>query len=317
MKETEKNPLHQKYRPKTFDEIAGSENQRTVKPLKTLLKDGNVHTFLLVGPSGCGKTTIARLIKDALGCSNSDFKELNGGNDRGIGSIREIIYEEGFFPRDGDVKVILIDECHRLTPDSMEALLKVIEEPAPGTYFIFATTNPEKLLVTFKNRCTPFRVSPLNREEMRILLNGIIEKEDAHLTPRIVGAIITMAEGSPRQALVLLELVINLEDERSMLDALEGGEEEPAALKAVIQSLLFDKNWNAVVEYFTNPDPNPEKIRRAILTGLANILLSETAADTTKEQAARITSIFSQPTLFGVGNSSLVHACWKVIHDTK
>jgi len=250
-----------------------------------------------------------------------DFTDINGGNDRGIETIRQIIHEQEFYPLEGEVKVILIDECHRLTKDSWEALLKVTEEPAPGTYFIFATTNPEKIPPTMINRsggpAGGYKVHPVDRDEMTPFLKVIDEKEDTGVPINVMNEIITQANGSPRQALILFEKVMNLKDDKEMLKALEGSEEETAAFKAVIQSLLFDKDWNVVVEYLKNPGSDPEKIRRAILTGLANILLSEIAEEGTKVEAARIMSIFSEPTLLGMGNSSLVHACWKVMHDTK
>ena len=245
----EKNPLHKKHRPKTWAEIVGKKNQATCENLRSVLREGNVRLYLLVGPSGCGKTTIARLIKDVLGCSEVDFTDLNAGNDRGIDSIRQLIHEQEFYPLDGEVKVILIDECHRLTKDSWEALLKVTEEPAPGTYFIFATTNPEKIPPTMINRCGGpaggYKVHKVEREEMRDFLKGIDDKEEAGIPLNVMNEILTQADGSPRQALILFEKVMNLGGERSMLDALEGAGEETTAFNEVIHSLLLTKDWAA------------------------------------------------------------------------
>ena len=224
MKKTEKDSLPAKYRPKTWGEIIGKKNQETCKILRSAIRDGNVHLFLLTGPSGCGKTTVARLIKEALTCANEDFTELNGGNDRGIETIRQIIHEQEYFPLQGEVKVILIDECHRLTKDSWEALLKVTEEPAPGTYFILATTNPEKIPDTMINRCGgpsgAYTVYAVDRDEMTPFLKAINKKEGEGVPINVITEVVTQASGSPREALVLFEKVMKLEGEKEMLKAI-------------------------------------------------------------------------------------------------
>jgi DNA polymerase III gamma/tau subunit len=312
----EKNQLHKKYRPKTWAEVIGKKNQETCKLLRSAIREGKVHLFLLIGPSGCGKTTIARLIKDALGCSEVDFTELNAGNDRGIDSIRQLIHEQEFYPLDGEVKVILIDECHRLTNDSWNALLKVTEEPAPGTYFILSTTNPEKIPETMKNRCGgpsgAYKVAVVGRDEMTPFLQEIDGKEDVGLSIEIITEIVTQAKGSPRQALVLFEKIMNLKDEEAMKKALEP-EDETKLFNDLTHSLLFSKELQPILDYFEKPDSDSEGVRRGIIGRMAKIYSNPKNKDVTRARALKIAKAFMAGHFYNMGDAPLLITCIELI----
>jgi Holliday junction resolvasome RuvABC ATP-dependent DNA helicase subunit/archaellum biogenesis ATPase FlaH len=219
--EKEKQSLHVKYRPETWDDVIGNKNEKTVNNLKAVLKKGNERTFLISGATGCGKTTIARLIKKELGCSDIDFLEINAGNLRGLDTIREVLRDCLFSPIQGSTKIFFFDEAHQITGAAAEALLKATEEPPAGVYFILATTNPKKLPEALRGRCTEYKVFPLSLSEMKELLTEVISKEKiVGVTDNVVGAISHAAGGCPRKALVILGKLKDLETEKEMLEAI-------------------------------------------------------------------------------------------------
>src|SRR3989344_4415294 len=168
--------LYRKYRPKSFDEVIGQE--QVVRVLNNSLKQGRVaHAYLFSGPRGVGKTTIARLVAKALNCAKSDFHgksdfngsvpcntcescnefnagssfnliEIDAASNRGIDEVRELRESVRFVPSKGKYKVYVIDECHQLTKDAFNALLKTLEEPPAHAIFILATTELDKVPAT-------------------------------------------------------------------------------------------------------------------------------------------------------------------------
>jgi len=167
-------PLQLKYRPKNFENFIG--NNSTITALKSSLDKKTVRCYLIHGKSGCGKTTLARIIATKLGATDRDIKELNVSNQRGIDKARKIITLTIYRPL-GGVRVFILDEAHRSTVDFQNAMLKIMEEPPKGNYFVLCTTEPEKLLETIKNRCSIFHVRELSIDEITILLNYVIKEE--------------------------------------------------------------------------------------------------------------------------------------------
>jgi DNA polymerase III gamma/tau subunit len=203
-------PLTKKYRPKTWDEVIG--NDALKKSLRYILSKGTHRAFLLTGPSGCGKTTIARLVAEEVGGTNWSIQEMNGGNDRGIDTIRnEIVKKMDLGTLDSGVKVYILDECHRLTKDAWEALLKPTEEPG-NCYFVFATTEPEKLTKTILQRLMTYEVIPLSGTQIKTLITKIATAEGIPLSEKNAERIALLSGGSPRLATTYMEQAGNLDD---------------------------------------------------------------------------------------------------------
>ena len=150
-------PLHTDYRPEALTDIVG--NETAVKQIESLLtKENPNRSLLFLGPSGCGKTTLARIVANEVGAGGSDFHELNTSDFGGIEMVREIRAKSQYRPVHGQSVVWLMDECHRLSAAAQEAILKLLEDPPPNVWIILATTEPSKLKVTVRRRCTEIAV---------------------------------------------------------------------------------------------------------------------------------------------------------------
>jgi len=289
-------PLHLKYRPSTFAEIIG--NNSLIDSLQIIFKnfektktgkikwiDGEpvgrgITTILLQGPTGCGKTTIARIIAKEVGARDQDIKELNIADARGIDAARTIIENARFMPLGGKAKVYILDEVANATTNFFEALLKILEEPPRKTYFILCTTDPGKLPKTIRNRCTIYEVNSLRRNELtKLIKNVLIEERRRKFPKEAIEKIAISADGCPRQALVLLDSVIDIEDDEKLLAAINDFSSEKAEIVELFNALLKKTKWSEMAKILKNIDEEPEKLRYAILTRMTNILLSGKQSD--------------------------------------
>jgi len=161
--------LYKKHRPTDFDEMVGQDN--SVKRLKVKIDNDELpHFILFTGPTGCGKTTLARIVRRKLHCSRHDFIE---GAPRKIEDVRLIKRRVNQAPMKGNCRVWLIDECHKLTSDAQDEFLKMLEDTPSHVYFLFTTTDPQKLKATIKNRATQVTVKPLSDSDLNKLLTDI------------------------------------------------------------------------------------------------------------------------------------------------
>jgi len=306
-------PLHLKYRPSTFAEVVGNDN--TIESLISVLrKKGRSRCFLFHGESGCGKTTLARIVAKEVGCSDADFFEYNMANTRGIDTIRDVAWKCTYAPMDGDVKVYLFDECHRQTRDAQEALLKMLEDTPKHVCFILCTTDPGKLLKTIRTRCSSFRVSTLQRVKIANLLKSVLEKEKVAISTVVVREIAKVVEGCPRQALVLLGQVINMDEEEALqaiTDSSIGlvvGEE---GILDLCRALLepSKRQWKKVSEILKKLDADAEGTRLAILGYLSKVLLSR--------GDGRVADLMLHflDNFYDSGKAGLVFACYRACEE--
>ena len=279
-------PLQTTFRPKSLDEIVG--NEVLIEELKTKLNpelNDLPHMFLITGPSGCGKTTIARIIRQHLGCSDLDFFQFNASNTRGIDTVREVLENMNLSPMNGKVKVYFFDECHQLTGPAQEALLKETEEPPAHVYFIFCTTEPEKLKETFKRRALQLQVQKLIRGDILNLLRRTLKQLDREdFFPNVVAKIAMNADGSAGQAMKLLDSVLHLTKEQEALKAVEitmGSEGNILELSRILvnRDVGFSHKWLKVMKILKDTDVEPEVARRAILTYMEKVMLGGQGSD--------------------------------------
>lgn len=299
-------PLAIDYRPKTFDKVAG--NHQTVKALQAILnreRKDIQHAFLLTGPSGCGKTTLARIISEQLGCVGRDYTEVDSGQFRGIDTIRDIRNQMMYKPLEGKVRVWLLDECHQMSKDAMSAMLKALEDAPPHVFFILATTDPEKLLPTIKGRCAQFEVQPLDQDEMTDFLSTICRKERKRVPADVLKQISRDSMGSCRNALQVLDKIIDLDPEDMKVVAEQEASKENQVID-LCRALMKREKWPVVTQILKGLEKeDPEKVRLSVMGYASTVALNEKDAS----KAYLILDVFKDPT-YNNGRAQLVWACY-------
>jgi len=305
--------LQIKYRPKSFDEVFG--NRQVVEALKKIVARKNrPHAFLFHGPPGTGKTTLAGILAGELGASGRDFIEMDSATYRGIKDIREL-KDIFFIAPSSKARFVFFDEAHKLTKDAEEAMLKDLERFPPHLYFAFATTEPKQLLPTTLSRLTPFETKKLSTVEMRALIQYVVGKEGSQLPSVVIDKLVAVANGIPRDALKILDMVLSAGTKEAMLSVISNlkfDENEVRDLCRLLLSINGDgmKSWikvRTVLEGLS--DKNPEDIRRAVL-GWCNVALMKTKDVRVAIRAFDIMACFEEPT-YHIGFPGITKAAFR------
>ena len=468
------------YRPRTLDEVVGNESSiKSIEGILSKPKEKIPHAWLFEGESGTGKTTLARIIRDLLGCDPMDFKEYNSSNTRGIDTIRQLREKASLYPRNGDTKVYLMDECfwkntlietpngdvcikditpgsainniygtdvvekvainkiplnrlckvnfvngvstyttkdhlyftnngwveaqavdsldclccvskqvrtielnkeglntrcqkrkktnsirvesveiyepgsndesfnsiisdkerdqgfiemydlkvknhpsykadgvlvhncHMLTKEAQNALLKLLEDPPQYAYFFLATTNPEKLIRPIHSRCTTIKVTPVSSKKMIPFIKDILFEEigeEANDFPAdVIKGIADNSNGACRDALKLLDMIIDMENFDDMLDVIKQGVPQEGDLKTLCDLLKSPRSqWKDYSVFLKTFTEEPEKVRRSVLSWFTNMLL-----DDGNTRTAEIVEAFEE-NYYDSGKAGLILSCFQV-----
>jgi len=262
------------------------------------------HTILFTGPSGCGKTTIARILRKKVKCDDFDFIEMNASESRGIDTVRDIKSNVGKSPMGGKSRVFLIDECHQLTPDAQNALLKVLEDTPDHVYFFLATTDPQKLKTTVRTRCHEVVCKPIPVKLLLELMAAVCSKEEKEIDDKVLTKIADVADGSARKALVILNGVIGLPTIEEQLAAIESGDTQGQAIE-LARALIRGAKWGEVSKIVKSIETEePEGVRHLVLAYCRSVLLNKGDG-----RAAAIMACF-QYNFFDTKKAGLALAAW-------
>lgn len=230
--------LYRRYRPESFDELIGQS--QVTDPLRAALRQNRVnHAYLFSGPRGCGKTTSARILARCLNCAEGptdtpcgkcdscvelsrdgsgslDVVEIDAASHNGVDDARELRERAGFAPARDRYKIFILDEAHMVTLQGFNALLKIVEEPPEHVKFIFATTEPEKVIGTIRSRTHhyPFRLVPPS-----VMLDYVTElcvQEKVTIEDGVLPLVIRAGGGSVRDTLSLLDQIIAGSDDSTV-----------------------------------------------------------------------------------------------------
>ncbi len=271
--------LARKWRPKKFQDVIGQEHiTRSLQ--NAILRKKIGHAYLLTGTRGIGKTSVARIFAKALRCQNLledgnacgkcisclDFEgegslnihEIDGASNNSVENIRDLIGEVHFLPTTGKYRVYIIDEVHMLTSQAFNVLLKTLEEPPAHVIFIFATTEPDKMLGTVLSRCQRFDFKMATAEELFKHIKQVAQVEDIKFeNDDAIMAICKEGKGSVRDTLTLLDQILSFTDDKFISEeilVMALGLARTSAVKDLMEAI-----WTGDVE-------NVSKIYRGLLS---------------------------------------------------
>ncbi|MEZ7755737.1 DNA polymerase III subunit gamma and tau [Microbacterium paraoxydans] len=260
--------LYRRYRPETFGEMIGQS--QVTDPLMTALRGDRVgHAYLFSGPRGCGKTTSARILARCLNCAEGptdtpcgtcpscvelsragggslDVVEIDAASHNGVDDARDLRERATFAPSRDRFKIFILDEAHMVTPQGFNALLKLVEEPPPHVKFIFATTEPEKVLGTIRSRTHhyPFRLVP--PAAMLDYVEKLCAEEGVIVEQGVLPLVVRAGGGSPRDTLSLLDQLIAGSDAPAGSETVTVGYARAVALLGYTHGALLDEIVDAL-----------------------------------------------------------------------
>lgn len=310
--------LYRKYRPQNFSDVIGQDH--ITKTIENEIKSGHVaHAYLFSGPRGCGKTTTARIIARAVNCLNRksgeaepcgkcascldiannrsmDLVEIDAASHRGIDDIRELREGIKFAPSKAKYKVFIIDECHQLSKDASNALLKTLEEPPAHAIFVLATTEIHKLIPTILSRCQKFDFRKLRLPELTARLQKLADNEKIKTDKAALELIALNSGGSVRDAESLLGQALSslsssgkqnlaVEDVRALL-----GVVETQSIGRFVDLLIGKKTADAISEVNKIADSgyDLQEYGKGIINYLRNGLILSLAGDSNSQNDSEL-----------------------------
>ncbi len=295
--------LARKWRPRLFEDVVGQEH--VTRTLRNAISAGRLaHAYLFVGPRGIGKTSLARIFAQAINCetgptetpcgkcnscreiaagSNLDVLEIDGASNNRVEEVRDLRENVKFLPARGRYKIYIIDEVHMLSAAAFNALLKTLEEPPPHVKFIFATTEPQKILPTILSRCQRFDLRRISVADIVERLRTIAGAETISASDEALAAVARAAEGSLRDAVSSLDQLRAFKG-----DAIEEGDVLSVfglVSRRTLQTLagaVFDGDVRHIIETVHQLDTNGKDMQRLLIEMLEhfrNVLVMRYAPD--------------------------------------
>jgi len=299
-------PLNLTYRPKSLDEFYGNVNLK--ESIASIFeREDKPRAWLFTGPRGCGKSSMSRIIADNYGCNKEDYQEYDLSNTGGIEEAREIKRTVNYKPLAGKYKFYCLEEIHRSSPNFQDGLLRTVEEGPEHAIFILCTTDAQKLIPALKSRCFQYEVKPLQTPIMMGLLRDILKKENVENFPKeALDLIVEFSKGIPREAIILLDEVIDIPTDEGVIAFLKEKKASEEATESLAKLLLQKADWKEVSKALkAMKEQDSEKTRNAVLGYCGKVLL-----DSGNKRAGMIMDIFALPMY---SFNLLVLASYKVV----
>lgn len=288
--------LNEKYRPSEFSQIVG-QDKAMLKSLADTVEQCKSHCFLFSGPSGCGKTTAARIVAHKLETSNTSLHEIDAASTNSVEEMRGLVETMRHTGLGGENRVAILDECHMLSSQARQVLLKPMEDAIPTSFWILCTTDLKKVLPTIMTRASHYEFKSINMLDLYKLIERIAVGENITITHNIINAITHKAEGSARKAVVLLsQISAQSEDEAGIIKFIQN--DAGQGTKAVLDLCRFLINSNPSFEQVVplikeiTTDGNTYEGAASAIAGYASAVLMN---NPTSQTAIKCLYAFSSP----------------------
>jgi DNA polymerase-3 subunit gamma/tau len=284
-----------KYRPTSFKEVIGQP--LTVRSLQGAVEQNLSHCFLFSGEGGLGKTTLAGLTAALIADDTPpEFILVDGADATGVDDMRDVKKQLSFVSFKSRIKAVIVDECHRLSANAWDTLLRATENPPAHVYWFFCTTNPGKIPKTIRTRCLMYELQLVSSNELFDFLCGIDDKEELGVSDDVIHVCAKAAGGSPRQALANYAKCSTCKTRKEAAALLQSvvGADAPAIklAQALVQGSL---RWEALQPVLdTLKETNPEEIRQVVRAYVTKVILN-TKNESKAQGMFKILDAFSEP----------------------
>lgn len=261
-----------KYRPQTLEEVIGQD--AVVRSLQSTCKRKDSQVFLFSGPSGCGKTTLARIVAKKYGVDDASIMEIDAASRTGIDDMRQLQETVQYRPfGDSGKRAIILDECHALSKNAFDSLLKSLEDPPAHIVWFFCTTNPAKIPATLKTRCTKFELKSVADKQLGELYDFVCDQEKINPPGDVGDLIIREAKGSPREMLSLMVVARMARNKKEAAELIRTVNETDASLELCRFITDGGGSWTKCMGLLEKLEgENPESIRIMITNYLGKCL---------------------------------------------
>lgn len=274
-------PLITRYRPTDFAEVVGHE-QAMAGLRRAIQGTSTPHSYLFTGPSGVGKTTLARILAREL---QAEIHEIDAASNNGVDQMRELIdFSKHMAFTETGRRLAIVDECHMLSRNAWNAILKLLEDPPDHFYMALCTTERSRVLETVLTRCYEVALRPLDNAEMTDLLEAVADLEGWKVHADVMELVLDAATGQPRKGLTILQAVHDApsrEEAKRIVTLVDSGD---PALEIIRHLVSGKKSWKIVSELLAKVQLEDAALEQAMIGGCRYI--SAAMLKTTDEKAA-------------------------------